>query len=407
MKKILAGVVCLIVLLMTSCLDRNSVSTINPVLTSKKEQTGEMIDGEKTPISVDSHAGETEFFVTGRFYSTQSNKSRIYDTMHPYYVFMRNDAVSPVWYLDANAEQVRTLELKGTSIELEYKRTVITENYIGDEYVSSEEGNIHVRYYAGTDILADIISYDENVGGYLAKYASMDEWLSVKADVSSEKAMFEYSKEIADKLLINLDGLVPSSRVGYSSDTVFRDELFGFADSRYEGTDGYRVSRRHVVWSKVYDNGISIPVFKISYALTDGLEGVFRIMYMPQFPENVFEISDEEILESVEKPVVGSYSVIRKEYEIVASNVLCLNVYMIHTASEIESEGEAWIKVKVFPKNAKFPSIPNQLNIPEFSTFPFGFQSDGTGFAVNGLIYMTYSEAESAYKSFIESRPQS
>ncbi len=287
------------------------------------------------------------------------------------------------WYNNPDAQKDRTFTIADKTYELKYSRTVVTERFIADEYSYVNNEKIRFRYYTNSDVLVEIVGINDASDKFV-RYSSLDEIVTINSACDSKEKIIDYSKEVAEKLQLNLEGLSASiesvdSRLsdtassyipGYytgdfnKNDSVITKEL---SETDYKNT----IYQFCVTWSVPYDDGISVPVYKITLDISTGSAKLIRVEYFPNTPEKDFTVSDEKIIELFQEkmPIYETVEICSKEYDVV-----CNNIASIKVAVKIIEKGQVTMitRIRIFKENAIFPELPEAINIPNGSYFPDG-----------------------------------
>ncbi len=311
-------------------------------------------------------SGSNDFFITDWLTFKSGEKIENPDR-HPYYAFYNIRSANPMQsYENSDAAKEKSITVSGKECKLKYVRTVVNDEYIADEYSWIENSDVLVRYYAGTDMIADIFSETNDPAklpeNFTVKKLLLDGWFSCDGmEYSKETSVTEYAERAADMLGIDTDGL-EISHMSLLSGSVCGDteDEYGFTVPTIEPrTTESGIAERHVIFSKKYSNGIEATLLEVVFANDedDGI-GLRRIRYYPQLPDNAFEISDDKIAELFEESGNAedeiTYTVVRKRYVMVCSNVFALELQCLTDGS---SDGYLSRRI-IFPPNTVFPDMP-------------------------------------------------
>ncbi len=343
MKKVLTVILLLASIIFCSCMDR----------------------GNEKSFVANGYSDAKKFDLFWLMPTTHTVDSTFLDS-HPYAKFHISSQTSAPYYIDKEAKNKREISIGEKTLLLEYSKTVLTRNYIADQYVSSEHADVFFRFYRGTNILAeilsvkDVLSDDGNVRS-VSKIPLKD----LFPECVDEENLEEYSKSIASLLGISLDGLVCNEYPIIDAEFT-QSDIYEEIELPEDKKDS--VAFTAIQWSKKYSNGITMTQFEIQYSTAEDNKGIISIHSIPQAPDGVFEISDEDIRALVISDDHGldktaEYKHIEKEYVILCNNVVALEVKLIDF--DIHGCVNSSVKYYVFPQEADIPVIDGEVIIDE------------------------------------------
>lgn len=289
-------------------------------------------DKIKTKIKIDEGRGAKDFVV----YSP-------YNSLNPFGKYLEERGVKREFKKD-NAEEIRYLNVNGTSLELSYQSSTIdwTRYCDSDCYTLSENENIKIKYYYD----ADIVFSFQAVNGASLKSIFPDSGFSF----DTEEQCKAYSENIARIVDFDL------SKLACTVTTRIADN-----DNKYINYDGYYIPgddeellERTFTWKKEYNDEFSMDAFIVSFAYDSDKNARVTDVIFPPYAEKIFDISSDEIKELVLSKYSVYAEIINEPIYCVVCNKLCIAVgvgYGDGTRNEISAAADVY----VFPSDVTFP----------------------------------------------------
>ncbi len=388
MKKILVVLVLIFsVVFMPSCMNPQNPST-DVENTKESPITNSHMDYESLIVDSFENATVDDFIMS---YISEPEVA-VSPASDPYKRYSLATAITNPWYINENAEKEKKIDVSGKNYQLKYERTIISDTIIADEYVSDVDTNIKFRYYRNTDVLAEVVGiesvqYSGNEHEYILKFTSINSLVNIDADYTTEQGLIEYSEKVAKAFGVVIDGLKPVAFNGFSRERNIIDYTYAMNGLDSDAINNGKVIQRGISWCKEYSNGITIPVFRVSYDVDNPENKLVRVQITPQVPDKAFSFTKDEIIATFKNST--SINITDMQYEVVCNNILTLNVVCTQTASD---GYVSTFKVKMFPKGVVRPELPEEVGIPSFSGYPYGIGWYRNEF--DGYIYSSYTPAK-------------